>query len=99
MRSLDDGCRRNVASGPATIASDGAMRCRRSTGGRTMRPPPAERELEILGYVADHAPVSTREVAERFGEPNGLARTTVATLMERLRKKGYLTRRRKEGVY
>ena len=64
-----------------------------------MRPPPAERELEILGYVAGHAPASTREVAERFGGPNGLARTTVATLMERLRKKGYLTRRRKEGVY
>lgn len=64
-----------------------------------MRSPPADRELDILRYVSAHAPISAREVAEQFGEPNGLARTTVATLMERLRKKGYLSRRRKEAVY
>lgn len=58
-----------------------------------------EREVEVLRFVAEHAPVSAREVAEQFGEPEGLARTTVVTLMERLRKKGFLTRRRKEGIY
>ena len=65
----------------------------------TMRAPPADRELEILRYVSAHAPITARDVAERFGEANGLARTTVVTLMERLRKKGYLSRRRREGVY
>jgi len=63
------------------------------------RLPPAERELDVLRYVSERAPISAREVAEQFGEANGLARTTVVTLMERLRKKGYLARRRQEGVY
>ena len=63
------------------------------------RAPPAEREMEVLRYVAEHGPISARDVAEQFGEANGLARTTVATLLERLRKKGYLARRRKVGVY
>jgi predicted transcriptional regulator len=63
------------------------------------RPPLGERELEVLRVVADRAPVSAREVAEQFAEEEGLARTTIVTLLERLRKKGYLTRRRKEGVY
>ncbi|HEY8550465.1 MAG TPA: BlaI/MecI/CopY family transcriptional regulator, partial [Vicinamibacterales bacterium] len=31
--------------------------------------------------------------------PRGLARSTVLTMMERLRRKGYLTRRQSEGVY
>ena len=63
------------------------------------RPSLGEQELEVLRYIADRAPVSAREVAERFGEQRGLARTTVLTVIERLRKKGYLTRKRREGVY
>src|SRR5947209_5078754 len=63
------------------------------------RPSLGDRELDVLRYVSEHAPLSAREVAEQFGVPEGLARTTIVTLMERLRKKGYLTRRRKEGVY
>jgi predicted transcriptional regulator len=39
------------------------------------------------------------EVAERFGEAQGLARSTILTVMERLRKKGHLTRRKAEGVF
>jgi predicted transcriptional regulator len=54
-------------------------------------------ELEILRYVTDHAPVTVRQVAEQVGEQMGLARTTILTMMERLRKKGYLVRRRQEG--
>ncbi|HEV2950495.1 MAG TPA: extracellular solute-binding protein, partial [Actinomycetota bacterium] len=42
----------------------------------------------------EHAPISVGEVAQQFGERQGLARTTILTMMERLRKKGYLTRTR-----
>ena len=55
-----------------------------------------DQELEVLRYVAEHAPISVGEVAERFGGPRGLARTTILTMMERLRKKGYLTRTKGE---
>ena len=63
------------------------------------KPPLGELEREILGYVTDHAPLTVREVTERFGSapPHSLARTTILTVMENLRKKGYLTRSRKEG--
>jgi predicted transcriptional regulator len=58
-----------------------------------------EQELAVLRYVAEHGPATVGEVAERFGEPQGLARSTILTVMERLRQKGYLTRRKVEGVY
>jgi predicted transcriptional regulator len=38
-------------------------------------------------------------VATGFGEARGLARSTVLTMMERLRGKGYLRRRQMGGVY
>ena len=38
-------------------------------------------------------------MAARFGEARGLARSTVLTMMERLRTKGYLQREQDEGVY
>ncbi len=56
-------------------------------------------ELEILQYVADHQPISVREVAEHAARVKGHARTTILTVMERLRKKGYLTRRKAKGIY
>jgi predicted transcriptional regulator len=58
-----------------------------------------EQELSVLRYVAEHGPVTVGEVAERFGEAEGLARSTILTVMERLRKKGHLTRRKVEGVF
>lgn len=56
-------------------------------------------ELDTLQYISGAAPVSVGEVASGFGEPRGLARTTVLTVMERLRLKGYLTRRKEGAVY
>jgi predicted transcriptional regulator len=56
-------------------------------------------EMEILHYVHDHQPVTVREVAEHFGETKGHVRTTVLNVMERLRAKGYLKRRKIEGVF
>jgi predicted transcriptional regulator len=63
------------------------------------RPSLGEQELELLRFVSERAPIAGSEAAEQFGEAHGLARTTVLTVLERLRKKGYLTRRRREGVY
>src|SRR3954470_14410370 len=56
-------------------------------------------EFEVLRYVADHPPASVREVATHFAETSGQARTTVLTVMERLRAKGYLKRRKAAGVH
>ena len=55
-------------------------------------------ELDVLQYVGDHHPITAREVARHFGETSGQARTTLLTVMERLREKGYLTRRKVNGV-
>ena len=60
------------------------------------KPGLGDQELEVLRFVAAHAPISVGEVAQQFGEPRGLARTTILTVMERLRKKGYLARSKQE---
>lgn len=56
-------------------------------------------ELSLLQYISDHAPITVGEAAEQYGQPHGLARTTILTVMERLRKKGYLTRTKGDGAY
>lgn len=56
-------------------------------------------ELEILQYVADHHPIRVGQVAEHFARTTGRARTTVLTVMERLRTKGYLSRKRIGGTW
>ncbi len=58
-----------------------------------------EQELALLRHIADHGSVTVGEAAEAFGMPRGLARSTVLTMMERLRAKGHLGRRMIEGVY
>lgn len=55
-------------------------------------------EWEILQFVADNHPISVREVADQMAKTSGQARTTVLTVLERLRAKGYLTRTKIEGV-
>lgn len=64
-----------------------------------MAKPVGEQELALLRWVAEHGPATVGEVSERFGEPEGLARSTVLTVMERLRAKGHLSRRKVEGVF
>jgi predicted transcriptional regulator len=58
-----------------------------------------EQELDVLRYITDLGDASVGEVARGYGEPRGLARTTLLTVMERLRTKGYLTRVKREGTY
>ncbi len=63
------------------------------------KPSVGGQELEVLRFIAEHAPISTGEVARQFGEPNNLTRGTIIKMMERLHKKGYLTRRQEDGIY
>jgi predicted transcriptional regulator len=58
-----------------------------------------DQELALLTDLDTHGTATVAEVVERFGQPRGLARSTVLTMMERLRKKGHLTRRQVGGVY
>jgi predicted transcriptional regulator len=58
-----------------------------------------DQELALLTFIAEQGGATVGEVADRFGAPRGLARSTVLTMMERLRQKRRLTRRRVEGVY
>jgi len=58
-----------------------------------------DQELALLRFVGDAGPVTVGRAAEQFGQPRGLARSTVLTMMERLRKKGHLARKRQDGLY
>ena len=59
-----------------------------------------DRELALLRWVAAQpGAVSVGEAAEGFGAPDGLARSTVQTMLERLHEKRHLQRRRHAGLY
>ena len=58
-----------------------------------------DQELALLQYIDGQGDASVGEVAAAFGEARGLARSTVLTMMERLRAKAYLKRKQVEGVY
>ena len=56
-----------------------------------------EQELALLRYVAEQGTATVGQAAEGFGAPRGLARSTVLTMMERLRQKGHLDRKQTGG--
>ena len=58
-----------------------------------------EQEMALLRHIANRGATTVGEAAEQFGADRGLARSTVLTMMERLRRKGHLTRRMADGVY
>jgi predicted transcriptional regulator len=58
-----------------------------------------DQELALLHHIDECGHASVGEVAIGYGEPRGLARSTVLTMMERLRGKGYLKRRQVKGMY
>ncbi|MDQ3488947.1 MAG: BlaI/MecI/CopY family transcriptional regulator [Acidobacteriota bacterium] len=67
-----------------------------------MTPSPSsigEQEMALLRHIADRGGVTVGEAAEEFGTQRELARSTVLTMMERLRQKGHLSRRMVDGVY
>lgn len=65
---------------------------------RSLRPV-GDQELALLQFIAGRGRATVAEAVEGFGQPRGLARSTVLTMMERLRKKGHLGRRAAAGVY
>ncbi|MBV8503509.1 MAG: BlaI/MecI/CopY family transcriptional regulator [Paucibacter sp.] len=58
-----------------------------------------DQELALLHHIGQQGEISVGEATTQFAEPHGLARSTVLTMMERLRAKQYLKRRRVEGVF
>lgn len=58
-----------------------------------------DQELALLQWLDERGGASVGEAAEEYGAARGLARSTVLTMMERLRKKGHLARRKVAGVY
>jgi predicted transcriptional regulator len=58
-----------------------------------------DQELEVLRFITERPGITVRGVAREFGDPRGLARTTLLTVMENLRAKGYLTRKRGLHAY
>lgn len=57
-----------------------------------------EQESALLSWIASNAPASAAQIVAGWGAPSGLARTTVTTMLERLRAKGYL-KREKAGAW
>lgn len=58
-----------------------------------------DRELELLTWIAERGGATVAQAVAGYGSDHGLARSTVLTMMERLREKKHLTRRRVDGVY
>ena len=56
-------------------------------------------QLEILEYIQEHQPATVRQVADYLAEARGVTRTTALNMMERLRKRGFLTRVKQDGVF
>jgi len=56
-------------------------------------------ELGLLRFIAERGPMTAGEAAETFGVERQLSRTTCLTMMERLRGKRRLLRRKTNGVY
>ena len=56
-------------------------------------------ELEVLKLIWGRQPCTFPQVADIMVERRGLARTTVLTVMQRLHKKRFLKRRKREGIY
>ena len=55
-------------------------------------------ELVVYQFVQERGPVTVRQVADHFADA-GKARTTVLTVMERLREKGLLEREKSGGAF
>ena len=56
-------------------------------------------ELAVLRIVQECQPITVGEVTQQVAADTGKARTTVATMLQRLLRKGFLTRKKTEGKY
>ena len=58
-----------------------------------------ELELEVMKILWDRGRSSVLQVAEHLSKQKGYARTTILTIIQRLHKKGFLKRKKEDGVY
>jgi predicted transcriptional regulator len=58
-----------------------------------------DRELALLTFIANRGGATAGEASDEFGGREGLARSTVLTMIERLRRKGHLRRRQVNGIF
>ena len=58
-----------------------------------------ELELEVLKAIWQEPGRTVQEMAEDLGKRRGSARTTVLTVMQRLHGKGFLKRKKVDGVF
>jgi predicted transcriptional regulator len=58
-----------------------------------------ELELTVLKIIWEHQPCTVQQAAEIVGKRFGYARTTILTVMQRLQAKGFLKRRKVDGVF
>ncbi len=56
-------------------------------------------ELEILEFIHGHHPATVRQVADHLAASRGLVRTTALNVMNRLVQKGFLVRKKVDGVF
>lgn len=56
-------------------------------------------ELALLRHIAERGPLTVREIVDDFASEKSLSRSTILTMVERLREKKRLKRTRVEGVY
>jgi predicted transcriptional regulator len=56
-------------------------------------------ELQVLKAIWDRQPCSVPEIADLLGRQGGYAPTTILTVVQRLHAKGFLRRRKQEGLY
>ena len=59
----------------------------------TIRPPLSEAQLEIIQIVWQHAEITVSEVWQAIAARRPVARNTVLTVMDRLEKRGWLSKR------
>ena len=59
-----------------------------------------EQAQAVLRYISEQGGATVGEATEGFGDPQGLSRSTIVTVMDRLRAQGYLTRDKDaDGVF
>jgi BlaI family penicillinase repressor len=58
-----------------------------------------ELELEVMKILWDRGRSSVLQVSEQLSRQKGYARTTILTILQRLLKKGFLKRKKEDGVY
>jgi BlaI family transcriptional regulator, penicillinase repressor len=58
-----------------------------------------ELELEVMKILWNRGRSSVLQVSEQLSKQKDYARTTILTIIQRLHKKGFLKRRKEDGVY